>query len=117
MRMIHKFIMTVCITTTSIMSASAAYASVAEKDSKSYESGKCITGEVVKKIHIGTDYQLSFKVGDKWFAYENNIKYADAQAAHKLLVASLLTGNTIDANYGGYSCYYEKVSNVYLNEN
>ncbi|NKD77325.1 hypothetical protein HEQ60_06070 [Haematospirillum sp. H1815] len=100
----------------SIISMSPAYAEVAPKDSHDYNNGSCIKEEVVRQVTIGSDEYIHFKVKDNWFKYYNYISRADAQAAYKTLLASLLTGNTISAGYGTSSCASSTVSRINLHD-
>lgn len=100
----------------SVISMSPAYAEIANDNSHDYKSGVCIKNEVVREVSIDSDTYIKFRVQNQWFKYYNYATKADAQGAYKALMASLLTGNKISANYGTSSCSGKVVSSVYLHD-
>ncbi|WP_167805477.1 hypothetical protein [Haematospirillum jordaniae] len=100
----------------SILSISSAHADIASKNSYEYNNGSCIKDEVVKEVMVGTDDYVHFRVRDHWFKYYNYINNADTQAAYKILLASLITGNTISAGYGTSSCSSNFVSTINMHD-
>ena len=111
-----KYAKTAIITCLSIISLSPAYAEISKDDSHDYKNGACIKNEVVREVSIDSDTYIKFRVQNQWFKYYNYATKADAQGAYKALMASLLTGNKISANYGTSSCSGKVVSSVHLHD-
>lgn len=108
MKLLIKKITLLAICTLIPISASAAV------NVSSSNTGNCITDEVVDTIIAYGDDHVKFKLRnnrDLFNVYYHN-NYVNGRAVFQMLLASILTGVHITADYNGYSCSSREIINV-----
>jgi hypothetical protein len=67
-----------------------------------------ITGKVLA-VKVHEDYHLSFQLdNENWYAFYSSLQWSSGMAAHKMLMAAVLSGNKVKGINDGANCWTVK---------